>query len=145
MRGLKFYQHLECNNKCIVAPRTGAWIEINSVDVKLNPSPVAPRTGAWIEINRTSPPFSIIWSHPARVRGLKLVRPRPATDPAGSSHPARVRGLKYFQNHLCQYWQDVAPRTGAWIEITYPLNNSKFKQSHPARVRGLKYYIILIM
>ena len=55
---------------------------------------VAPRAGAWIE---TTPSlarcFAGAWSHPVRVRGLKLQR---AVQIAGiaKSHPVRVRGLK---------------------------------------------------
>ncbi len=32
-----------------VAPRTGAWIETQGVDLFIGVKDVAPRTGAWIE------------------------------------------------------------------------------------------------
>ena len=34
---------------------------------------VAPFTGAWIKINKISSGSGGLWSHPSRVRGLKLV------------------------------------------------------------------------
>ena len=34
----------------IVAPYTGAWIEMEYITIKLIKKPVAPYTGAWIEI-----------------------------------------------------------------------------------------------
>ena len=81
------------------------------------------------------------------------------------SHPSRVRGLKYCVNcviYLAAYdvapftgaWieiarkvgpfirQRVAPFTGAWIEIyTASSTASLICSSHPSRVRGLKSFI----
>ena len=34
-----------------------------------------------------------------------------------ASHPTRVRGLKYRNTELAGTPRDVAPYTGAWIEI----------------------------
>ena len=55
----------------LVAPFTGAWIEICIDDDSGLMTAVAPFTGAWIEIMvqdvyKTNPK-----SHPSRVRGLK--------------------------------------------------------------------------
>ena len=55
-------------------------------------------------------------SHPSRVRGLKL-SPIMSRNARSQSHPSRVRGLKFngFAADGTNY--DVAPFTGAWIEI----------------------------
>ena len=59
-----------------VAPRVGAWIEtIIPAWLPKLPVTVAPRVGAWIEtIQDAMPDLSLIKSHPAWVRGLKLRR-----------------------------------------------------------------------
>ena len=57
----------------MVAPFTGAWIEIETSlnQVKMM-TEVAPFTGAWIEILSFNKHFiDGIKSHPSRVRGLK--------------------------------------------------------------------------
>ena len=80
----------------VVAPFTGAWIEISFPAQRTTAAGlVAPFTGAWIEIKTLS--FQIIlscWSHPSRVRGLKSVAINQISRPG-----------------------NVAPFTGAWIEI----------------------------
>ena len=55
------------------------------------------------------------------------------------SHPSRVRGLKFrFRFHRLDRGQ-VAPFTGAWIEIKDYISYAYPKcWSHPSRVRGLK-------
>ena len=79
----------------IVAPRVGAWIEINN------------HLGVCVYENQ---------SHPVWVRGLKYGHFNFLISDE-TSHPVWVRGLKF--QVLCQ--QDalfvVAPRVGAWIEI----------------------------
>ena len=77
-----------------VAPYTGAWIEIGQAQQWSIRPCVAPYTGAWIEINKGERQLSLIKSHPTRVRGLKF------KDTA--------------ENIMA--WL-VAPYTGAWIEI----------------------------
>ena len=54
---------------------------------------VAPCTGAWIEIKPLRNEHDCILSHPARVRGLKYQMLTRKIN-GGASHPARVRGLK---------------------------------------------------
>ena len=56
-----------------VAPFTGAWIEIVSLELAASVrKTVAPFTGAWIEMSVTNVERrAVIESHPSRVRGLK--------------------------------------------------------------------------
>ena len=49
-RGLKFLLLLYNILNVIVAPRVGAWIEIEDRRMDSDPNFVAPRVGAWIEI-----------------------------------------------------------------------------------------------
>ena len=79
-----------------VAPRAGAWIEIDGEVIENHAFAVAPRAGAWIEILRLQQVQSIIPSLPVRERGLKCFR--------SSSFIASF---------------PVAPRAGAWIEIFF--------------------------
>ena len=59
-----------------------------------------------------------IWrpSHPSRVRGLKF-RIIGKIQEGGRSHPSRVRGLKSCRYVPHPWGCNVAPFTGAWIEI----------------------------
>ena len=55
---------------------------------------VAPRAGAWIETrSEIAVGENIIWSRPARARGLKPCRAPRGRDTV-RSRPARARGLK---------------------------------------------------
>ncbi len=56
-------------------------------------------------------------SHPAWVRGLKLLRLN-LSPSLFSSHPAWVRGLKQRVEMHCTHHHAVAPRVGAWIETS---------------------------
>ncbi len=78
----------------MVAPFTGAWIEIEKLLALLIESGVAPFTGAWIEI--ALPIVRGAWSksHPSRVRGLKYQNYQDHIL-LNKSHPSRVRGLKF--------------------------------------------------
>ena len=55
-------------------------------------------------------------SHPTRVRGLKLCLVCTVSYQI-LSHPTRVRGLKYLSRQVSYTMWNVAPYTGAWIEI----------------------------
>ena len=62
----------DASEVAIVAPFTGAWIEILQCRERGSPWHVAPFTGAWIEMSMIS--FIVtafVMSHPSRVRGLK--------------------------------------------------------------------------
>ena len=50
-RGLKCSLKITGQVSSVVAPYTGAWIEIHSHSVNLSNTHVAPYTGAWIEIS----------------------------------------------------------------------------------------------
>ena len=78
----------------VVAPFTGAWIEIDGSNGVNWLFRVAPFTGAWIEIG--------------------LAR---AVVPACRSLPSRERGLKFQWMRTNALVHIVAPFTGAWIEI----------------------------
>ena len=54
------------------------------------------------------------------------------------SLPSRERGLKYQVLTDTIYHQNVAPFTGAWIEMIASASPKKPKASLPSRERGLK-------
>ena len=95
VRGLKSLIFIMKERKKIVAPSTGAWIEI-----RISPKVLIP----------------LLLSHPLRVRGLKFKSPCKIVS-YGWSHPLRVRGLKYGNTGCTGRILRVAPSTGAWIEI----------------------------
>ena len=118
VRGLKLREQAKLDIVRTVAPRRGAWIETCNVP-RCRPHSliVAPRRGAWIETAHHAPAAKSGKSHPAGVRGLKLVVCVKSVE-HWSSHPAGVRGLKRW---LCggeTHGQGVAPRRGAWIETS---------------------------
>ena len=91
---IEIQNHFERPYRLPVAPRAGAWIEISALYIPANHSSVAPRAGAWIEINvNASLSVKLLSSHPVRVRGLKCKSEYYAYK-ADVSHPVRVRGLK---------------------------------------------------
>ena len=56
-----------------------------------------------------------------------------------TSHPSRVRGLKSKDVQRQVVDDEVAPFTGAWIEIEgHAAGTVPARTSHPSRVRGLK-------
>ena len=77
---------------------------------------VAPLTGAWIEI----PGISVAWvdslSLPSRERGLKS-KVYGYRFCRYQSLPSRERGLKLLHLERLRKQSLVAPLTGAWIEI----------------------------
>ena len=93
VRGLKLYAYFPLAHLLKVAPYAGAWIETSLPIITLSNSGVAPYAGAWIETSRCLRLPQGPWSHPMRVRGLKL-----GTD-------------RFFAGPV-----HVAPYAGAWIE-----------------------------
>ena len=126
----------------LVAPRAGARIEtLSDNKIKLRSLRVAPRAGARIETpcppSRTGSTMSL----PARERGSKLSRSRPA-GPHDLSLPARERGSKH---HHCQ--------ARGLSRVSLPARERGSKQSYcrvwrrayvslPARERGSKHYAL---
>ena len=101
-----------------VAPFTGAWIEMKPVPAstaslrRSHPSRV--RGLKCYSISRRR---RVRASHPSRVRGLKLSMYMEKQTQYFSSHPSRVRGLKYKSIANNMDISEVAPFTGAWIEM----------------------------
>ena len=69
-------------------------------------------------------------SHPSRVRGLKLAEERESRL-RYLSHPSRVRGLKLVWLRYPTNTANVAPFTGAWIEISSDISISSAEQVAP--------------
>ena len=99
----------------VVAPFTGAWIEIQNSEKIISRSRVAPFTGAWIEITR--PPVSGISTRVAPFTGAWIE--------IAATERKNALG-------------DVAPFTGAWIEILLSVHGEGYELSRPSRARGLK-------
>ena len=71
---IEIYSDLYTNSLGLVAPFTGAWIEICYCQLSTLPIVVAPFTGAWIEIEGGARQIqNVVKSHPSRVRGLKYI------------------------------------------------------------------------
>ena len=100
---------------------------------------VAPFTGAWIEMRAAAcrrRPWSL--SPPSRERGLKFLEAGQRVGD-GVSLPSRERGLKSVRRAPSPWTWRVAPFTGAWIEIDSGRDKSAVEQqSLPSRERGLK-------
>ena len=124
-----------------VAPFTGAWIEMRISGTTAQIRQVAPFTGAWIEIPCSISFARVIMSLPSRERGLKFwLRPRCGCGPW--SLPSRERGLKFVASRLAARDAQVAPFTGAWIEIDQTLLDYVVSsESLPSRERGLKFLV----
>ena len=60
------------DNRARVAPLAGAWIETSIGLFSIPTFFVAPLAGAWIETVAGAKSICCDWSHPSRVRGLKL-------------------------------------------------------------------------
>ena len=142
----------------MVAPFTGAWVEMSLPLSPCRRPSVAPFTGAWVEI--PDPPIREcrqLPSHPSRVRGLKS-SPDESVDQADvapftgawveiviETSPTRAVSVAPFTGAwveisvlLSLSLSLVAPFTGAWVEMRAGRTHVRFCQSHPSRVRGLK-------
>ena len=71
-RGLKYIDLQKRTGEREVAPREGAWIEMDTSLRQKALWRVAPREGAWIEIKASSSVIAGLTSRPVRARGLKL-------------------------------------------------------------------------
>ena len=102
----------------MVAPFTGAWIEIARNCVGSKPSTSLPSRERGLKSVVCDDGTSVGGSLPSRERGLKF---QGGLDGALdlASLPSRERGLKFvpFHGHIDMPY--VAPFTGAWIEITW--------------------------
>ena len=126
----------------MVAPRTGAWIEILQCAQRCNgrsgslparerglkyclPSTVllsrhvAPRTGAWIEIHNSTTQNRESKVAPRTGAWIEITRTTDGLSAPRQSLPARERGLKSVHVDEPIELLSVAARTGAWIEILY--------------------------
>ena len=140
VRGLTCRTVDSADSIVVVAPFTGAWIEIRCRRTHrptLSAShPSRVRGLKYADRGRSG---GRGWSHPLRVRGLKCPRRFSCGRFSRPSHPSRVRGLKYPYYPARWVQCEVAPFTGAWIEITVPpICLMIVLGSHPSRVRGLK-------
>ena len=116
-RGLKSAAHPVRVTPQVVAPFTGAWIEIPARIPPDGGARVAPFTGAWIEIR--------LWPGRGRL--------------CSESLPSRERGLKSAGRIRSPLGWPVAPFTGRGLK--YKVYNLLFRisLSLPSRERGLKY------
>ena len=104
----------------MVAPFTGAWIEIAPSVIAAGTATVAPFTGAWIEI------------------GWRCV----LIGQLGNVAPFTGAWIEIRSASSASTRKRVAPFTGAWIEIwVAPDRITDIGPSHPSRVRGLKYQL----
>ena len=79
----------------VVAPFTGAWIEIKMTGLPAHLPLVAPFTGAWIEIGHADTTGSaVIRVAPFMGAWIEMIRSSMKTGTGKRSHPSRVRGLK---------------------------------------------------
>ena len=80
----------------------------------------------------------MVWSHPSRVRGLKLKTLAPPM-PSISVAPLAGARIEISRLSLGGVNTSVAPLAGAWIEMhDFRTITRPYKPSHPSRVRGLK-------
>ena len=144
-RGLKSVCVVLKSARPSVAPFTGAWIEIRcSLCISNSGASRSLHGGVdWNKLdqektncNNQSLPSrgrglklwtKTVWTYtdkslPSRGRGLKLERLRDELNKK-MSLPSRGRGLKYDSISSNKFSCQVAPFTGAWIEINYMLRN----------------------
>ena len=123
--------HLRTRIRADVAPRVGAWIETAvTISARCN-LVVAPRVGAWIETLLARPPVPGTIVAP-RVGAWIETYSIAINSDSGTSHPAWVRGLKLLRKLISAFVPEVAPRVGAWIETDYyPLKQLKRPRRTP--------------
>ena len=140
-RGLKYIRPIVIRRIGLVAPFTGAWIEINMAQTVIQEIQVAPFTGAWIEIRRWEcpccpaavAPFTGAWIEIEPGQTLRLtakvapftgawieIRCHHSRHRQLASLPSRERGLKSIRAGSYHWRSWAAPFTGAWIEMRLP-------------------------
>ena len=127
-----------CKYISLVAPYTGAWIEITTFSFSLNSPNVAPYTGAWIEIINVlcnavasfsrSLHGSVNWN----INSANLLFQQVSRSLHGSVNWNIFTPWPAFPTVI------VAPYTGAWIEIHITSNGEEIFSSLPTRERELK-------
>ena len=100
-----------------VAPRAGAWIEIGSPWCIIKSIPSLPVRERGLKFVCRTANGKMFTSLPVRERGLKSSVMKTLT-PDFMSLPVRERGLKLLDGIVRPYDCAVAPRAGAWIEIS---------------------------
>jgi len=115
----------------------GAWIEIRIRHKSIEALPSHPVWVRGLKCLTRGEGLDRMESHPVWVRGLKLCPPLRLIRTI-RSHPVWVRGLKFRPSGPTLALR-VAPRVGAWIEISNFRFITASGTSHPVWVRGLKY------
>ena len=100
----------------MVAPFTGAWIEISITCVACVESWSLPSRERGLKYYLCIVKKYVAWSLPSRERGLKCYH-NIRTRRTNMSLPSRERGLKSDAAAIPGSTVTVAPFTGAWIEI----------------------------
>ena len=123
----------------LVAPFTGAWIEMCQGTARRRWPLVAPFTGAWIEIQSTPRTLSLgLGSLPSRERGLKLAQPSIRARPCASL-PSRERGLKFAGRPITDPLANMSlPSRERGLKCKERQGHQRRGQSLPSRERGLK-------
>ena len=126
-----------------VAPRVGAWIETDDLQLSDDDLFVAPRVGAWIEtMYRAGEFLKSFVSHPVWVRGLKPYRLLYRYFPS-LSHPVWVRGLKPYRLLYRDFPSLSHPVWVRGLKLCLKKTIRLWSLSHPVWVRGLKPYRLL--
>ena len=99
-----------------VAPFTGAWVEIKISSCRIRRILSLPSRKRGLKLIGPVPIYCQNRSLPSRERGLKYFARTPRPDRA-QSLPSRERGLKFPHDHSRAGRLEVAPFTGAWVEI----------------------------
>ena len=121
----------------VVAPFTGAWIEIATCSTPFWLPQVAPFTGAWIEMATCACLTPDTVSLPSRERGLKYRRADPGRG-SSMSLPSRERGLKYDGGGMMSSSILSLPSRERGLKCERGIGRCDGVASLPSRERGLK-------
>ena len=143
-RGLKSPVGHGLRDAPVVAPFTGAWIEIVGRGCAPSRSSVAPFTGAWIEMTMSASWWMGWMSLPSRERGLKWQADRQGQG-ARQSLPSRERGLKSVRRGLRLPGLVSLPSRERGLKYSLSYRYGPYDLSLPSRERGLKWCGMAIM